>query len=201
MGLIDRFVSGSFDPRARLLFDRPPAQERPFLDTCGERDKSNTVLPRRYAGHASKSRRSSPKRAGVPTMDVAAWLRSLGLSRYEAAFGKNAIDVDVLPDLTDGDLAELGVNLGDRKRLLKAIAEAGLRRTAQAGAPRPSLRQKTTPNVGQSLSYSAILSVRPRSRPSSTRGLAQPRRVISRRSVGGGDEAWRPCARTRSATG
>ncbi len=58
-------------------------------------------------------------------MDVAAWLRSLGLSRYEAAFGKNAIDVDVLPDLTDGDLAELGVNLGDRKRLLKAIAGLG----------------------------------------------------------------------------
>jgi class 3 adenylate cyclase len=58
-------------------------------------------------------------------MDVAAWLRSLGLSRYEAAFGKNAIDVDVLHDLTDGDLAELGVNLGDRKRLLKAIARLG----------------------------------------------------------------------------
>ena len=58
-------------------------------------------------------------------MDVAAWLRSLGLSRYEAAFGENAIDVDVLPDLNDGDLAELGVNLGDRKRLLKAIARLG----------------------------------------------------------------------------
>jgi class 3 adenylate cyclase/predicted ATPase len=58
-------------------------------------------------------------------MDVAAWLQSLGLSRYEAAFSKNAIDVDVLADLTDGDLAELGVNLGDRKRLLKAIARLG----------------------------------------------------------------------------
>ena len=37
----------------------------------------------------------------------------------------NSIDADVLPDLTDGDLAQLGVNLGDRKRLLKAIASLG----------------------------------------------------------------------------
>ena len=58
-------------------------------------------------------------------MDVALWLRSLGLGRYESAFHDNAIDADVLADLTDGDLAQLGVNLGDRKRLLKAIA--GLR--------------------------------------------------------------------------
>jgi class 3 adenylate cyclase/tetratricopeptide (TPR) repeat protein len=58
-------------------------------------------------------------------MDVAAWLRSLGLSQYEAAFRKNAIDVDVLSDLTAGDLTELSVNLGDRKRLLKAIARLG----------------------------------------------------------------------------
>ena len=59
-------------------------------------------------------------------MDVAVWLRSLGLSRYEVAFSDNSIDADVLPDLTDGDLAQLGVNLGDRKRLLKAIASLGV---------------------------------------------------------------------------
>ena len=44
-----------------------------------------------------------------------------GLSRDEAAFRKNAIDLDVLADLTDGDLAELNVTLGYPKRLLKAI--------------------------------------------------------------------------------
>jgi class 3 adenylate cyclase len=55
-------------------------------------------------------------------MDVGGWLRSLGLGRYEAAFCDNAIDVDVLADLTDGDLEKLGLPLGDRKRLLKAIA-------------------------------------------------------------------------------
>ena len=41
-------------------------------------------------------------------MDIEAWLRSLGLSRYESAFRDNSIDADVPPDLTDGDLAQLG---------------------------------------------------------------------------------------------
>ncbi len=45
-------------------------------------------------------------------MDVASWLRSLGLEQYEAAFRDNAIDDSVLPDLTDQDLEELGVLLG-----------------------------------------------------------------------------------------
>jgi class 3 adenylate cyclase/predicted ATPase len=55
-------------------------------------------------------------------MDVGGWLRSLGLGRYEAAFRDNAIDADVLADITDGDLEKLGLPLGDRKRLLKAIS-------------------------------------------------------------------------------
>jgi class 3 adenylate cyclase len=55
-------------------------------------------------------------------MDVGGWLRSLGLGQYEADFRDNKIDVDVLADLTDGDLEKLGLPLGDRKRLLKAIA-------------------------------------------------------------------------------
>jgi SAM domain (Sterile alpha motif) len=36
-------------------------------------------------------------------MDVGGWLRSLGLGRYEAAFRDNAIDADVLADITDGE--------------------------------------------------------------------------------------------------
>ena len=57
-------------------------------------------------------------------MDVGDWLRSLGLGQYEAAFRENEIDAEVLPDLTDADLEKLGVPLGHRKRLLKAIASA-----------------------------------------------------------------------------
>jgi class 3 adenylate cyclase len=55
-------------------------------------------------------------------MDLGAWLRSLGLEQYEAIFRENAIDATVLPDLTDQDLEKLGVLLGHRRRLLRAIA-------------------------------------------------------------------------------
>ena len=54
--------------------------------------------------------------------DVRTWLNELGLNRYAELFSRQAIDWDVLPDLTDADLAGLGLPLGDRKRLLKAIA-------------------------------------------------------------------------------
>src|SRR5580704_12754866 len=55
-------------------------------------------------------------------MDVATWLRGLGLERHEAAFRDNLIDLDVVRELTESDLEKLGLALGDRKRLLKAIA-------------------------------------------------------------------------------
>ena len=55
-------------------------------------------------------------------MDIAAWLRNLGLERYEPTFRESEITAEVLPDLTDADLRELGLPLGPRKMLLKAIA-------------------------------------------------------------------------------
>ena len=58
-------------------------------------------------------------------MDVGDWLRSLGLPQYEAAFRENAIDSDVLPELSEGDLEKLGLPLGHRKRLLRAISALG----------------------------------------------------------------------------
>lgn len=58
-------------------------------------------------------------------MDVAAWLRGLGLQQYEQAFRDNAIDAEVLPELTDTDLEKLGMLLGHRKRFRKALAGLG----------------------------------------------------------------------------
>ena len=55
-------------------------------------------------------------------MDVAVWLRDLGLQQYEALFRENDLDVEVLSDLTDADLERIGVSFGHRKRLLKAVA-------------------------------------------------------------------------------
>ncbi|HEV3175938.1 MAG TPA: adenylate/guanylate cyclase domain-containing protein, partial [Stellaceae bacterium] len=57
-------------------------------------------------------------------MDVSDWLRSRGFARYEAAFLANAIDSDVLPELTEDDLEKLGIPLGDRKRFVRAIRAA-----------------------------------------------------------------------------
>ena len=69
-------------------------------------------------------------------MDIAVWLRSLSLEQYEAAFRDNAIDADVLHDLTDQDLEKLGVLLGHRRRLLRAIAALdGTVATSSASAP------------------------------------------------------------------
>jgi class 3 adenylate cyclase/predicted ATPase len=56
-------------------------------------------------------------------MDVAVWLRSLGLTKYEAIFRENDIDEAVLPSLTHENLKELGVaSFGHRVKLLDAIA-------------------------------------------------------------------------------
>ena len=56
-------------------------------------------------------------------MDIAVWLRGLGLERYELAFRDNEIDRETLAKLTAEDLKDLGVVLGShRRKLLAAIA-------------------------------------------------------------------------------
>ncbi len=56
-------------------------------------------------------------------MEIGDWLRNLGLGQYEATFRENQIDADVLPDLTDQHLKDIGVSLGHRLRMLRAIRE------------------------------------------------------------------------------
>jgi SAM domain (Sterile alpha motif) len=55
--------------------------------------------------------------------DVAEWLASLELGEYAQRFAENAIDLSVIRDLTENDLKELGVLLGHRRKMLRAIAE------------------------------------------------------------------------------
>ena len=59
---------------------------------------------------------------GEMKVDIEAWLRGLGLEKYAELLAANVVGPDVLPHLTDVDLRELGIPLGDRKRLLKAAA-------------------------------------------------------------------------------
>lgn len=58
-------------------------------------------------------------------MDIAAWLGRVGLERYQEAFRNAEITADILPDLTECDLEKLGLPLGPRKKLIRAIAALG----------------------------------------------------------------------------
>ena len=64
------------------------------------------------------------------TTDVTGWLDQHGLARYAQTFIENNIEYDVLPDLTENDLKNLGVSLGHRKTLLRAIETLAVARQA-----------------------------------------------------------------------
>ena len=55
-------------------------------------------------------------------VDIAAWLSELGLERYAQVFRDSEIEPEVLAELTDEDFKELGIPLGPRRKLAKAIA-------------------------------------------------------------------------------
>ena len=75
--------------------------------------------------------------------DVRQWLQSLGLGQYAEAFEENAVDEEVLADLTDEDLEKIGVKLGHRKKLLRAIAERGeTPLDAPAAQPNPESKRR-----------------------------------------------------------
>src|SRR5271170_1758732 len=72
------------------------------------------------------------------TMNIEGWLRKLGLEQYEAAFRENKIDREVLPQLTAEDLKDIGVTIvGDRRKMLTAIAELSASSTTVAAAQPP----------------------------------------------------------------
>ena len=72
-------------------------------------------------------------------VEIERWLEAQGLGRYAPAFVEQDVSVDLLPDLTDADLRELGISsLGDRKRLLRAIAGGSTALAAAASAPMAS---------------------------------------------------------------
>ncbi len=51
------------------------------------------------------------------------WLSGIGLSKYLDVFAANGLGMDIVADVTETDFAAMGVVLGDRKRLMRAIAE------------------------------------------------------------------------------
>ena len=70
---------------------------------------------------------------------IADWLEKLGMSEYAQRFAESDIEIDVLSELTDQDLEKLGISLGRRRRMLRAIRELSRPvASAPASAPGPS---------------------------------------------------------------
>jgi class 3 adenylate cyclase len=84
---------------------------------------------------------NAPHDAGKAAMQqIADWLKKLGMSEYVDRFAENGIDISVLRDLTDQDLKDIGVLLGHRRKILRAIGElsnAAPLTTEPAGATEP----------------------------------------------------------------
>ena len=54
--------------------------------------------------------------------EIRDWLRDNKLEQIAELFEANDIDFDVLPELSEADFEKLGLSVGSRKRLLKALA-------------------------------------------------------------------------------
>jgi hypothetical protein len=76
-------------------------------------------------------------------MDISAWLRGLGLERYETAFRDNDVDSNELPELTADDLIGLGItSIGHRRKLLAAISALRTDERSAETAPVPSSAER-----------------------------------------------------------
>jgi SAM domain (Sterile alpha motif) len=77
---------------------------------------------------------------------IVEWLKQLGMSEYAQRFVESDIDTSVLRDLTDQDLKELGVSLGHRRKMLRAIAELA---SAAPTSPQPTLTEPKTQDTAE----------------------------------------------------
>src|SRR5215831_10744595 len=82
-------------------------------------------------------------RVSVAAMQqIANWLKKLGMSEYAERFAENDIDMVVLSDLTDQHLKDLGVSLGHRLKMSRAIRDLG---NASVAATAPTAPVATEP--------------------------------------------------------
>ena len=79
-------------------------------------------LESRWAAMTQPFQKLPLTRARGRNLDIDGWLRGIGLEQYAQTFRDNAIDGNVLCDLTDEHLRELGLPLGARLKLLRAVA-------------------------------------------------------------------------------
>ena len=76
------------------------------------------------------------------------WLTAVGLAQLAPVLASHDIDLDIVAELSEGDLEKIGLSLGLRKKLLKAVAERRLTTAAVARpgpvAPRVAERRQLT---------------------------------------------------------
>ena len=87
------------------------------------------------------------------------WLRRIGLDRYAATFVEQDIDFDVLADLTEADLIELGLSFGDRKKLQRAIAAVQLPGESDQANPQTWVLSKPRSQTEESMAERRHLTV------------------------------------------
>ena len=125
------------------------------------------------------------------------WLEDLGLGEYTKAFADNAVDLEIIADLDDGDLEKIGAKLGHRKKILKAIAalaESPLTPPPAAPAREAERRQITVmfcDLVGSTAlseqldpeDLRTLMQAYQKAAGTVIRALRRPRRAISRRRL------------------
>jgi SAM domain (Sterile alpha motif)/Adenylate and Guanylate cyclase catalytic domain len=132
-------------------------------------------LAKARSSKASEQKRNIVPRAaehrGSAMQQIAGWLEKLGMSEYAQRFAENDIDVEVLSELTDKDFDRLGVSLGHRRKMLRAIrgvaaspvpavtATVSAATTAQA-APRDTAERRQVTVLFADLVGSTALSAR-----------------------------------------
>src|ERR1700736_6538953 len=82
------------------------------------RDASNRVFQNEPANVSSTSA-GGALRSMTKLQEL---LKELGLQQYAGVLAENDIDFDLLPDLTESDFEKLGLSLGHRRKLVKAVA-------------------------------------------------------------------------------
>ena len=106
----------------------------------------------------------------MPRQSLNAWLNEIGLAQYADLLEKNAVDLDVLPELSEQDLTDLGIPLGHRKRLRKALRESLASHSVPTASPAnensDEREEQTVTSAGERRQLTVIPSVNyPNSHP------------------------------------
>jgi hypothetical protein len=80
------------------------------------------------------------------------WLAEIGLENYEDVFAANKIDFDVIHQMTDADLCELGLALGDCKRVLQPIARLNRQSAMEIVTSAPAPAKAATESLSEAAS-------------------------------------------------